>query len=409
MEFENSNKTQWQQITLGAIIQIIGGGTPKTSVEDYWNGHIPWLSVKDFNNEYRKVFTTEKTITQKGLDNSSTKLLNEGDIIISARGTVGELAILGEPMAFNQSCYGLRANKTSENGFIYYLLKYKLVKLKSFAHGSVFDTITTETLKNLEIVLPPLPQQQKIASILSALDDKIELNNQMNQTLETMAKALFKSWFVDFEPFADGEFEASKFGMIPKGWRIGVLSDLLLQVRKAAKVGKDTENKPYVPIDCINSKQIALTQYKDWQEAQSSLIKFEKNDILFGAMRPYFHKVTLAPFDGITRTTCFILRPENLTDLSFCLIKVFDDQTIDYANRHSAGSTMPYAVWENGLANMPIIIPLDDARNEFHRKVFPLLEKIRDSIFEIQNLMIIRDSLLPKLMSGEINLNVNTN
>ncbi len=169
---------------LSEIMELIGGGTPKTSVEEYWNGNIPWLSVKDFNNEYRYVYDTEKKITQKGLENSSTKLLVEGDIIISARGTVGELAMIPYEMAFNQSCYGIRAKKdVVDNVFLYYLLKQNIYVLKKNTHGSVFDTITRETFDSIEVELPSLDVQRKIANILSDYDDKIELNNKINNNL----------------------------------------------------------------------------------------------------------------------------------------------------------------------------------------------------------------------------------
>lgn len=115
--------SDWNEVVLSDAIEIVGGGTPKTKIDEYWNGDIPWLSVVDFNDSGRFVFETEKSIAEKGLKNSSTKILNEGDIIISARGTVGALAQLGKPMAFNQSCYGLRAkNDKAVNDFLYYLL-----------------------------------------------------------------------------------------------------------------------------------------------------------------------------------------------------------------------------------------------------------------------------------------------
>ena len=116
--------TKWESYSLSSIIELIGGGTPKTSIPEYWNGDIPWLSVNDFAGDSRYVSSTEKHITQAGLDNSSTKLLRKGDIIISARGTVGELAQLSEPMAFNQSCYGIRGISTKiDQAFLYYLLR----------------------------------------------------------------------------------------------------------------------------------------------------------------------------------------------------------------------------------------------------------------------------------------------
>ena len=169
---------------LSEIMDIIGGGTPKTSKPEYWNGNIPWLSVKDFNNDYRYVYETEKTITQAGLDNSSTKLLKRNDSIISARGTVGEMAMISYPMAFNQSCYGLHAKEgLVDEEYLYYLIKHNVVVLKKNTHGSVFDTITRDTFNGIEVDLPSLVEQKAVASILRDLDDKIELNNAINKNL----------------------------------------------------------------------------------------------------------------------------------------------------------------------------------------------------------------------------------
>ncbi|MDW7733445.1 MAG: restriction endonuclease subunit S, partial [Methanolobus sp.] len=190
----------WETHKLSDIVDVIGGGTPKTNVKEYWNGNIPWLSVVDFNNGLRWVHDTEKKITQKGLEKSSTRILKKGQIIISARGTVGEIAQLGRDMAFNQSCYGLNAKVTLTNDFLYSLLKYNITELKTKTHGSVFDTITRKTLEQITVAIPPLQEQYEIATILTSLDQKIALNIQINQTLESMAQAIFKSWFVDFEP-----------------------------------------------------------------------------------------------------------------------------------------------------------------------------------------------------------------
>ena len=169
---------------LSEIMDLIGGGTPKTSVPEYWEGKIPWLSVKDFNNDYRYVYKTEKTITEAGLTNSSTKLLQRNDSIISARGTVGEIAMIPFPMAFNQSCYGLRAKRTIiDPTFLYYLVKHNVYVLRKNTHGSVFDTITRETFAGIEVDIPELEEQRKAAGILSDLDDEIELNAKINENL----------------------------------------------------------------------------------------------------------------------------------------------------------------------------------------------------------------------------------
>ena len=150
---------------LSEIMDLIGGGTPKTSVPEYWGGDIPWLSVKDFNNDFRYVYKTEKTITEEGLKNSSTKMLYRDDSIISARGTVGEMANIVDPT------------------FLYYLVKYNVRILQKNTHGSVFDTITRDTFSGIDIDIPPIDAQRKIAGILRDLDDKIELNMKLNENL----------------------------------------------------------------------------------------------------------------------------------------------------------------------------------------------------------------------------------
>lgn len=174
---------EWIKTSLIEIVDLIGGGTPKTSKPEYWNGDINWLSVKDFNNDNRYVYSTEKTITEEGLNNSATKLLQKDDIIISARGTVGEMAMIPFPMAFNQSCYGIRAKEGVDSDFLYYLLKNCIKKLKAISHGSVFDTITRDTFANIDVGIPDINTQYRIAKILSNIDDKIEINQSINNNL----------------------------------------------------------------------------------------------------------------------------------------------------------------------------------------------------------------------------------
>lgn len=323
---------EWKEYRFSELVEIIGGGTPKTNVEKYWNGDIPWLSVKDFNSDNRKIYYTEKTITKEGLKNSSTNLLEEGDLIISARGTVGALAQLGRPMAFNQSCYGLKAKKITSNDFIYYLLKYKIREIKQNIHGSVFDTITRNTFDVLTAKIPNIKEQKAIANILSTLDEKIETNNKINKKLEEMAQALFKHWFVDFEfpnengePYksSGGEMVDSELGMIPKGWEIVNLEDLTskfttgLNPRKNFVLGKG-ENY-YVTIKNMGNNQIYLDDKCD--KIDNDAIKkinkrsdLKKGDLLFSGIgtigRVYLIDET--PENWNISESIFTLRPSKL-------------------------------------------------------------------------------------------------
>lgn len=173
------------------IAEIISGGTPKTSNQEYWGGNIPWLSVKDFNNGSKYVSNTEKTITRKGLEHSTTNLLQKNDIILSARGTVGAMAKISKPMAFNQSCFGIRAKSGLDQDFLYYALKNKITELTAFTQGSVFSTINRSSFDQWLLDIPSVRKQKSISHILSVLDAKIEINTQINDYLAEIALTLF--------------------------------------------------------------------------------------------------------------------------------------------------------------------------------------------------------------------------
>lgn len=157
--------------SISELCEIISGGTPKTTNNLYWNGDIPWISIKDFINCNRYIDITEKNITKLGLSNSSTNLLHQNDIIISARGTVGEIALINKPMAFNQSCYGLRAKNPKELNqvYLFYWLKANKLEINTGTHGAVFNTITKDDFKRLRLNLPNLYTQEHIVNTILSL------------------------------------------------------------------------------------------------------------------------------------------------------------------------------------------------------------------------------------------------
>ena len=295
----------------------------------------------------------------------------------------------------------LHINKTiADPNFVFYNLiqNENTETLHAIAEQttSAYPAIKPSDIENLSIKVPPLPTQQKIARILSSLDDKIELNNKINTNLEQQAGVLFKNWFVDFEPFG---------GKMPEEWKVGKLSDILCLKKKPIQSREDT-SLPYLPIDLISIKSLAIREVRPNEEALSSLLRFDENDILIGAMRVYFHRVAIAPFDGITRTTCFVLEPFNPNYFAYAAITCNQDLAIDYAQKTSKGSTMPYAVWEGGLGDFEIPIPDEVTAAKFNNIVKPLLEQIKKSYFENKTLQELRESLLPKLMNGEIEVGI---
>lgn len=311
-------------------------------------------------------------------------------VVIGRSGTLGEVQFIDKDFWPHNTSLYVSDFKGNSPKFIKYFLQ--LFGTGNVGGGSAVPTLNRNHLQALAVKVPPLPTQQKIAAILSSLDDKIELNNKINTNLEQQAGALFKNWFVDFEPFG---------GKMPEEWKVGKLSNVLRLKKNPIQPGEDT-SLPYLPIDLIPIKSLAIREVRSNEEALSSLLRFEENDILIGAMRVYFHRVAIAPFDGITRTTCFVLEPFNPKYFAYATITCNQDLAIDYAQKTSKGSTMPYAVWEGGLGDFEIPIPDEVTAEKFNNIVEPFLEQIKKSYFENKNLQELRESLLPKLMNGEI-------
>lgn len=184
--------SHWELKKLSLVVDIISGGTPSTTVTEYWNGNIPWLSVADFNNDNRFVSTTEKTITEAGFENSNTNYLVPDEIILSARGTVGVFAQVAKKMTFNQSCYGLRAKNGISNSYLYYVLGELLVQFKAKAYGSKFDAITVSTFDEIFIPVPPPEVQKQIVDTCSVIDEEAQEARKNLLKLEEEIQSLFE-------------------------------------------------------------------------------------------------------------------------------------------------------------------------------------------------------------------------
>ena len=181
----------WEVCSLANKIDLLSGGTPKTSESDYWDGDIPWYSVRDAPSETDVwVIHTEKQVTKLGIANSAAQILPEGTTIISARGTVGKLALVGIPMAMNQSCYGVRGTKDGSNFFTYYALRAATAELQQRTHGTVFDTITRQTFETLDCIFPSTNLTTAFDSTVSPLLVQIQANVRQSRTLATLRDTL---------------------------------------------------------------------------------------------------------------------------------------------------------------------------------------------------------------------------
>ena len=404
---------EWDVRMIQDVAEVVSGATPKTKVAEYWDGNIAWITPKDLSNHTeRYIYRGDRMITDEGLKNSSAKLLPKGSVLFSSRAPIGYTAIAAQELCTNQGFKSMICNQQIlDNNFMFYMMNYKKNEIENIAGGSTFKEVSGKTVKEFKIPIPPLDEQKAIAKVLSDLDEKIETNNKINKKLEEMAQAIFKQWFVDFEftnedgkPYksSGGEMIESELGMIPLDWEVNKLQNIIDLVKENTKSGEHLKDRKYVPIDTMPMKTLVLNDFKSSDEANSSLILFNKFDILIGAMRVYFHRVNLAAFNGVTRTTTFVLRSKRETDIAYNLLLLNLDETINYASNTSKGSTMPYAVWENGLGNMSVVYPPENLRAKFNNVVLPVLKNIINNNEENIILKNIRDTLLPKLMSGEI-------
>ena len=335
-----------------------------------------------------------------------------GDVVFTYEATLNRYAIVPEGF---RGCLVRRMalirpdTKKVDTHFLFYYFftnEWRAVIANNLLVGSTVDRIPLTKFPEFPVRVPPLPVQRRIAGILSAYDDLIENNQRRIKILEEMARSLYREWFVHFRfPGHDKvKMVPSPLGLIPQGWEVKKLGNLISYNRCATKPGPHLDEHRYVPIDCLPSKSLALLEAKPIEEAQSSLQLFEKGDILFGAMRPYFHKVVVAPFAGVTRTTCFVFKPMHQEWHAFATMTAFEESTVAYANAHSQGATIPYAVWDGSLAEMPLVIPPDALLRRFEKAVEPMLTRISQSFFVLTNLRRTRDLLLPRLLSGQVNV-----
>lgn len=404
-------------MVLSDLVDVIGGGTPKTTEESYWNGSIPWLSVKDFCGDKKYVYNTEKSITVEGLNNSSTKLLHKDNIIISARGTVGELAMIPYDMAFNQSCFGLIPKGNNDPHFVYYLLKDKVRSLKSQTQGSVFDTITKATFDRIECADYSEEDQRRIASILSSLDRKIELNNKINAGLEEMAQAIFKNWFVDFEPFKDGKFVDSELGMIPEGWKVSQIADIphILETGKRPKGGAVEKGIPSVGAEHVKGMcayDYSKTKYINCEfAAKLKTGKINGYELMIykdGGKPGYFIPNFSIFGEGYPFENCYLNEHVFKLDFDgnkefniFCYFFFKTEQIMSYFNAQGAKAAIP-GINKKDVENIYIFSPDNESVIKFGEFAYPLFKQMLKNAIENRTLSLLRDTLLPRLMSGEI-------
>jgi type I restriction enzyme S subunit len=352
-------------------------------------------------------------------------ILREGDLVVTRSGRVGTFAVFDGfqlpvlPGAFLIR-FRLKREIATPSFYRYYFNSPSGRELvTSVSSGSVQQNLNITSLHQLVIPVPPLREQHAIAHVLGTLDDKIELNRRMNETLEVMARAIFQSWFVDFDPVrakAEGRdhglpkpiadlfpdsFEDSELREIPAGWRMGMIGEVAENSRRGVQPNEIKPTTPYIGLEHMPRHCIALSEWNHAENLESNKFEFKLGEILFGKLRPYFHKIGVAPVDGICSTDILVIRPKGPAWFGFILGHVSSVEFIDYTDATSTGTKMPRTSWQD-MARYEIALPPTPVAAAFTERIRPLTERIMANIHESCTLAALRDELLPKLISGEI-------
>jgi len=399
---------EWRETTLGNMVDFISGGTPSKEAPEYWGGSVPWVSAKDMKRF--RIDDTEDHVTEHGLANG-TKLVTAGTVLLLVRGMTLlndlPICIANRPMTFNQDVKALRLKPGICDEFLPYLLlgnKARLLGLVDLAgHGT--GRLNTDELKALAIVLPPEPEQRAIAYILGTLDDKIELNRRMNETLEAMARALFKSWFVDFDParakcrgtacraptmpqfiidlFPDS-FEDSELGQIPKGWKIGRL-DHVLVFQRGFDLPSSARTSGVFPVIAASGPSGTHNEFM----VRGPGVTTGRSGVLGNV---YYVHEDFWPLN----TSLWVKEFKNSTPAyAFHLLRRLDFKVFN------AGSAVP-TLNRNHIHGLSTLLPPPDLIRVFDATAVSSLKRQHVHEIESRTLVTLRDTLLPKLISGEL-------
>ncbi len=423
----------WKEWRVEDLAERVAMGPFGSSIRvDTFVSHgVPVISGRHLNGS-RLVDEEFNYVSPEHADRLKNSNAYRGDVVFTHAGNIGQVAVIPESSRFTRYVLSQRQFKLTPRTDVadpsylaYYFRSPKgrhqlLANASSTGVPSIARPVTY--LRSIEVLLPPIEEQRAIASVLGALDDKIELNRRMNGTLEALARAIFISWFVDFDPVrakAEGRqpigmdaetaalfpdsFTDSPLGPIPAGWHVAELRALAKNVRDQVDPQNLDPPRPYIGLDDMPRRSIALAAWGTSADATSAKSAFRRGDVLFGKLRPYFHKVGVAPIDGICSTDVLVLRAASDEFEMPLAFAASSDAFVQLADATSAGTKMPRASWRD-LGRYKLALPPSDVLQAFDAVARPLVGRLLASIHEARALGITRDALLPELVTGAVRI-----
>lgn len=395
---------------------------PGVPVED----GVPMIRVNNFRDTH--IDTADIIKIEPEIESKYNRTrLSGGEVLLTLVGSVGQVSVVSNKFSgFNvaRAIGVIHPLPEISSAWIAICLRSPLSQhlLTSRANTTVQTTINLKDVRALPIPIPPEIERNQISDFVLALDDRITLLRETNATLEAIAQAIFKSWFVDFDPvrakmegrapegmdeataalFPDC-FEESELGLMPRGWRVGTLGDIAHIARRQIQASDLHADIHYVGLEHMPRKSLSLTSWGNAKGLESAKTAFCEGDVLFGKLRPYFHKVVIAPFAGVCSTDILVCQPSTADYFGAVAMHLFSEALIEYADRLSNGAKMPRVNWKD-LAAYPICVPQQQVAARLNDALCPMVSRMNANVHQAHTLATLRDTLLPRLISGQLRL-----
>ena len=387
------------ECSISNLGKVVTGKTPSTKNSLFWEGDIPFITPKDIQ-KTKHIFDTERNLTFEGMKSVKNCVLPENAICVSCIGNIGYVAKTTSPAVTNQQINSIIVNDANNSDYVYYLMRSLWQRFKNYeGQSTTLSILNKRQFSEIKILIhEDKAVQTKIANVLSSLDNKIELNEKINQNLEAQAQAIFKSWFVDFEPFKNGKFIDSELGKIPEGWTVNTLSNIVyLKKGKKPKELSEIKHENYIPYLTIDALSGGRPLFCDTEK----MLLAKEKDILL-VMDGASSGAIFYGLDGVVASTIIKLELTN-TEIREIVFAFLNYKQLDLKS-HTTGSAIPH-LDKDRLLSYKIALP---SNGKLLRKISGTLKSLRDNIIrnrkESRRLAQLRDTLLPKLMSGEIDV-----
>lgn len=381
--------------------RVVTGKTPPTSRQEFFGGEYPFVTPSDLEYDHYFCRTTERTVTDEAKAALSNQFISAGAVMFTCIGaTIGKCAIAPVECLTNQQINSVVANDETDSKFLYYLLCHNVNVVKGLGGGAATPIVSKSKFEEIELLVPSLRDQQAIAQVLSAYDDQIENNRRRMMLLEDAARQLYREWFIRLR-FPGHEHTRITDGL-PDGWERRTLGDICTDIRESVLPDALEPETPYIGLEHMPRRSISLTEWDTAESVTSTKHRYKEGDILFGKIRPYFHKVGIAFTHGVASSDAIVIRPNSDDMRSFVLMTVSSDEFVKEASQTMReGSKMPRADWKL-MTKYPVALPPVGLLESFSTTAAAITDQLRNLCFQNLNLKAARDLLLPRLMSGEI-------